>query len=251
MSIFYRILFIFIFSFTILVFCKNMILIPNGVYYPLFKFDNEVYTPVDINSFYLDMYPVTNSDFKIFLDSFPSWEKNNIKSIFADKNYLSHWDGADYNDISDCPVVNISWFAANSYCRFFGKRLPCVNEWEYVANYEYSDYSRVKYLRDILVWYAEKNLSLLSVYKMNKDYLGLYGLRNGVWEWVNDFNSVIILNPDIEGGKLEEVLYCGAAASMSVNPSDYASFMRFAFRNSLEADYTMTNLGFRCAKDYN
>jgi formylglycine-generating enzyme required for sulfatase activity len=30
---------------------------------------------------------------------------------------------------------------------------------------------------------------------------------------------------------------------------DYATFMRLAFRSSLEARYTMRTLGFRCARD--
>ena len=77
----------------------------------------------------------------------------------------------------------------------------------------------------------------------------IFGMHGIIWELVLDFNSVILLNSDSEGGGLEEVLYCGATATNAINPADYVAFMRFAFRNTLEANYTMPYLGFRCAKD--
>ncbi|MFT6733521.1 MAG: sulfatase modifying factor 1 [Polaribacter sp.] len=35
--------------------------------------------------------------------------------------------------IEDLPVTNVSWFSADAFCRAEGKRLPTVDEWEYVA----------------------------------------------------------------------------------------------------------------------
>ncbi len=70
-----------------------------------------------------------------------------------------------------------------------------------------------------------------------------------LWEWVHDFNSVILINTDAEGGGLEELLYCGATSANAIDPADYIAFLRFAFRNTLDANYTMIKLGFRCAKD--
>jgi protein SCO1/2 len=48
-------------------------------------------------------------------------------------------------------------------------------------------------------------------------------------------------------GRGDSALFCGGAGAKAVKPSDYATFMREAFRGSLEARYTVRNLGFRCA----
>jgi len=45
----------------------------------------------------------------------------------------------------------------------------------------------------------------------------------------------------------DPILWRGAASS--VDPSDYAAFMRYALRSSYSANYTLNSLGFRCAKD--
>lgn len=233
--------------------CKNMVLIPKNVYYPLFKTDIDTLPYIEVESFYLDKYPVTNSDFKKFLLDNEDWNRENIKSIFADENYLNHWFVTDFEFILDNPVTNVSWFAANEYCNFYKKRLPTLDEWESVGSA--SDKLPIgkndpNYLINVLNWYVgEKTNKLINIQDMTMNYWGIYGMIGAVWEWVEDFNSVIMLNADAEGGELEEALYCGAAATTSLDPADYAAFMRFAFRNSLQADYTMSSLGFRCAKN--
>jgi len=230
-----------------------MVLILKGEYTPLFRYGDEIYDKISVNSFYIDIYPVTNIEYAEFVKKNPQWANNNINNLFADKNYLSQWIDINFEDILFYPVVNISWFAAHAYCSFFGYRLPTIDEWEYVASS--SKKSPVgkddpKYLQDVLDWYiSSQHKTLTSIYSLNCNYWGVCGMHGFIWEWVQDFNSVILLNTDAEGGGLEEILYCGATAINSVDPTDYVAFMRFAFRNSLEASYTMSNLGFRCVKD--
>jgi sulfatase modifying factor 1 len=45
-------------------------------------------------------------------------------------------------------------------------------------------------------------------------------------------------------------LFCGSGALGASSFDDYAAFMRYAFRSSLKAHYTVPNLGFRCAQDH-
>jgi formylglycine-generating enzyme required for sulfatase activity len=47
----------------------------------------------------------------------------------------------------------------------------------------------------------------------------------------------------------DERRVCGAGALSGGDPSEYATFMRFALRSSLRADFALPNLGFRCAAD--
>lgn len=233
---------------------RDMVLIPSGKYIPLFKYGDElVDDSICVNSFLLDKYPVTNKEFKAFVKNNKKWDITNISAIFADNGYLSHWSESNFSEIMDHPVVNISWFAANEFCASIGSRLPSIDEWEYVASA--SETSAVgkddpSYLQDVLDWYINSQArKLFDVKHMQKNYWGIYGLHGIIWELVQDFNSVILLNTDAEGGGLEEVLYCGATATNAIDPADYVAFMRFAFRSSLEANYTMSLLGFRCAKN--
>jgi formylglycine-generating enzyme required for sulfatase activity len=69
------------------------------------------------------------------------------------------------------------------------------------------------------------------------------------WEWVLDFNSIFITGKSRNGGGTNTQLYCPAGSATASNTENYAAFMRFAFRGSLEGDYTVKNLGLRCAKD--
>lgn len=230
----------------------EMIFINEGKYKPLFKSETYKEEYVMVNSFFLDKYPVTNEMFKNFVLKNEQWSEKNIKKIFADKNYLSHWKEINFESIKNFPVINVSWFAADAYCSYIGGRLPTIDEWEYVASSSENDpigKNDPNFLQNILDWYLNsQNKNIINVEYMNKNYWGIYGMHGIIWEWVYDFNSVIILNTDAEGGGLEEALYCGATSINSIDPSDYVTFMRFAFRNSLEANYTMSYLGFRCAK---
>lgn len=231
---------------------NDMVPISSGEYIPLFKYGN-VSEKVYVKSFMINKYPITNFEFQKFILDKPKWNDVNINFVFADKNYLSQFKDTDVKLIYDYPVVYVSWFVADAYCSYVGARLPTIDEWEYVSSagvVTLDGRNEVGYFQNILNWYIASQVNgLVKVYNMQKNYWGVYGLHGAVWEWVSDFNSVILLNTDAEGGGLEEVLYCGATATNSVNPIDYVAFMRFAFRNTLEANYTSSNLGFRCVVD--
>lgn len=70
-----------------------------------------------------------------------------------------------------------------------------------------------------------------------------------IWEWVSDFNGVITEEEDKNMGTGINSFFCAAGSLNTVNKEDYASFMRYAFRESLKASYTVGSLGFRCAMD--
>ena len=70
-----------------------------------------------------------------------------------------------------------------------------------------------------------------------------------VWEWTDDFNSIMTTSDSRTAEFDDKGLFCASAATSTTDVLNYASFMRYAFRSSLKANYTVGNLGFRCAKD--
>ena len=70
-----------------------------------------------------------------------------------------------------------------------------------------------------------------------------------IWEWVYDFNSIIMTGDSRSNSAINRDLFCASAGIGAVDKENYAAYMRYAFRGSLQAKYTVNNLGFRCAMD--
>lgn len=233
----------------------GMVFIAGGEYLPFYRVNDKTKSQsVSVNGFFLDVHQVTNSDFKKFVSSKMRWRKSQIPKIFTDSGYLQNWSGdLDFDaDILNSPVTNVSWFAAKSYCAFLGKRLPTMDEWEFaaLASETKSDATKEKdFHKRILNWYGKPNSKKSSaVGSVYKNYYGVHDMHGLVWEWVADFNSVMMTGESRGDKSIEKKLYCAGGAIGTADPNDYAAFMRYAFRASLNARYTVDNLGFRCAK---
>lgn len=228
---------------------ETMAFIEGGSYVPLYRND-ENNTKETVGDFYMDKSAVTNSAFSLFLEQFPQWKKENIKSVFAESNYLSHWE----NEFeADAPVTNVSWFVAKKYCESQQKRLPTLAEWEYVALADQNQKdarSEPSHNQYILDWYespkARSPKKVKSTFKNKWNVFDIHGL---IWEWTYDFNSVLISGESRKDVKTDRNLFCGSGSVDANDLMNYAAFIRYAFRGSIKANYCIQNLGFRCVKD--
>lgn len=231
----------------------QMVAIKKGAYVPLYGTTDK--KPVEVKAFSMDVFPVTNAQFVAFLKKYPQYSRSNIKGLFAEKSYLSQWKSDfDYGatNLPNAPVTNVSWFVAKKYCECQGKRLPTMDEWEYVAM---ADEKRIdartkeEFNKYILSWYEKPKTYTNPVGQTFKNYWGVYDMHGLVWEWTSDFNSIFLSGESRKDKDTDKNLFCGSG---SINASDlmnYAAFMRYGFRASLKANYASRNLGFRCAKD--
>jgi len=237
---------------------EDMANVTAGEYRPLFlSTDSPV---VNVSSFRIDKAPVTNREFQNFVEKNPKWQRNAVPSLFAEQTYLSHWVDTDSKSAPnptdfEKPVIYVSWYAAQSYCQAQQKRLPTVAEWEYVAQASFiqKDGSQEKgYNQKILDWYAKASKQTPSdVGKDEPNFWGVHNMHGLIWEWTEDFNSNLISGESRDDSSVNKELYCASGSAGAVNPSDYAAFMRYGFRSSLNAKFTLGSLGFRCAQDGN
>lgn len=231
---------------------SKMVRITGGEYIPLYGRDS---MKVSIDDFLMDVYPVTNKEYLDYVIKNPKWQRSKTIKLFVDASYLREWKTdslLNENHKLNSPITNISWFAAKSYCESQGKRLPTVDEWEYVAmaNKTMPDARSLKnYNEFILSWYEKPKTFNQTIGSTFKNYWQVYDLHGLVWEWTSDFNSVLITGESRKDVDKDSNLFCGSAAVNATDLMNYAAFMRYAIRGSLKAKYTMKNLGFRCVKD--
>jgi formylglycine-generating enzyme len=76
---------------------------------------------VTVDSVWIDKFPVTNEDYKQFVDA-------------TGHRKPPHWTRGTYPaEHGNHPVTNVSYVDANAYAAWVGKRLPTEAEWEKVA----------------------------------------------------------------------------------------------------------------------
>lgn len=81
----------------------------------------------EVATFFMDIHPVTNAQFKDFLDA-TSYQPNDQES------FLKHWEnGMIKTGDENKPVIYVSYEDAQAYASWAGKRLPTELEWQYAA----------------------------------------------------------------------------------------------------------------------
>lgn len=222
--------------------------VPKGSYTPLYGTKNK--EPANVEAFEIQETPVTQAQFLEFVRSNPQWRRSKVKKLFSDKTYLGRWS----SDLTlgpqappQTPVTQVSWFAANAYCRALDARLPTVLEWEYAASQPIDGHEIRKVILD---WYSIPTPKVLPPVSSGlRNRLGIACMHGLIWEWTLDFSSTLITGESRGSDSLDKDLFCGSGSSGSADSADYAAFIRFGMRNSLKANYTVANLGFRCARD--
>ncbi|HUM16901.1 MAG TPA: formylglycine-generating enzyme family protein [Thermoanaerobaculaceae bacterium] len=238
----------------------NMALVPAGQQQPFFVTRGSTGSPaaeadrgpaIEVPAFLMDRVPVTRRHFAEFVRARAEWRRSQVPSTLADSHYLEDWASdldAGNSVPADAPVTRVSWFAASAYCRWKGRELPTVDQWERAAAGAGKDTPATR--EKILQWYSRPGSDpLRAVGQDVPNAYGLHDLHGLIWEWTLDFNSTLVSTETRDPGAKDDPLFCGSGSQGAVDPNDYATFMRYALRNSLRASYTTGTLGFRCAQD--
>ena len=211
--------------------------------------------PLAVAAFSMRTTPVTQGDYLRFVLAHPAWQRGRIAKTFSDAGYLQDWrTPVTLVDTAapQRPVTHVSWFAAQAYCEDAeAARLPTWAEWEYVAA---ADATRADarsdpaWLAHILGWYARPADTALPAVGGAPNLYGVRDVHGLIWEWVDDFNALLV-NPDSRSGAdADKLKFCGAGAIDLKDKQNYAVLMRIALLSSLNASDSTGSLGFRCVR---
>lgn len=210
---------------------------------------------VAVAPFRLRATPVTNEEFLAFVTSHPEWRRDRTPSVFAEPRYLSQWQSASAlgsDALPAQPVTQVSWFAAQAFCESEGASLPTWYEWEFAAA---ADAARTDARKDpawraqILSWYSRPSTTPLPSAGGAANAYGIRDLHGLVWEWVGDFNALLVASDSRDQNDPDRLKFCGAGALNLRDRENYAVLMRVAMLSALKGADTTANLGFRCARD--
>ncbi|MBS1489237.1 MAG: SUMF1/EgtB/PvdO family nonheme iron enzyme [Bacteroidetes bacterium] len=156
----------------------------------------------EMQSFYMDPFPVTNEEFQKFLTS-SGYQPGDTT------NFLKHWKNhAPVKDEKNFPVVYVSYEDARAYANWSGKRLPTEMEWQYAAQTAslnewpwkqtkpvtrketvVTETLKVTELQGIASEHCnlgDGKLYPVGKYKAGVNPYGLYDLTGCVWQLTND-----------------------------------------------------------------
>ncbi len=154
------------------------------------KSDETLHT-VTLNNFAISRTEITNSQYCKFLNQKGNQfeEGETWLDINATDCQIEKSNGKFYpkNGKEDYPVIEVTWYGANAYCKWAGGRLPTEAEFEFASkggdNYKYSGSNSISNV----AWYNGNSNSSQEVGQKQANAFGLYDMTGNVKEWCSDY----------------------------------------------------------------
>ena len=208
---------------------------------PFLYGDDRVRETID-HDYWIDQYPVTNEKYRVFIlaDGYRNqayWSEEGWK--WKTENNIAgpgFWNDATWNQANH-PVVGVSYYEAEAYAKWVGKRLPTEREWEKAARgedgrkYSWGDEFDQKKCNSEEA--AIGHTTPVTQYPKEVSPYGCYDMAGNVWEWCADL---------FDGMGGQRVLRGG---SWNNNPET----LRGSARTRGDAGNRRNNIGFRLAQD--
>ena len=220
---------------------ENMVLIPAGMFLMGSDSTNSDEAPMQSlyqPPFYIDRHEVTNADYKDFIET-------------TDHPAPTHWPDRMFPSGEDnYPIVGISWYDAQAYAQWRGKRLPTEVEWEKAAR---GDDGRIYPWGDEFIpdWVNTKGdgdaytmTAPVGSFPKGVSPYGLFDMSGNAWEWTGDWFDRYPGNTSDNPAYGEQ--YRVIRGGSWIN---YDGNIRTFNRGTFYPSDTSLLLGFRCAFD--
>ena len=234
----------------------EMIVIPGGTFYRGSNDGNRDEMPrhqIDLNSFAIDIHPVTNEQFVRFLEVMGGEKDCNHNDIVRLRESRIKRSGGKLSIESGYakhPVVGVTWYGAIAYARWMGKRLPFETEWEIASRggSENALYPTGGDIEKTQANFFSSDTTAVMSYPPNA--FNLYDIPGNVYEWCADwygynYYEMSIQEPDNPQGPLQgvyRVLRGGCWKSLKED-------LRCSRRHRNNPGTVNGTYGFRCAAD--
>ncbi|MBI4552620.1 MAG: SUMF1/EgtB/PvdO family nonheme iron enzyme [Candidatus Latescibacteria bacterium] len=220
---------------------KDMVYVPAGPFWmggDSTNADERPFHQVSTEAFYVDRYEVTNAQYKRFLEA-------------TGHTPPRHWLNGEYPPgEARYPVVGVSWYDADAYAKWAGKRLPSEAEWEKAARgtdgrlYPWGDEFRPERLNVGGNEDSYETTSPVGSFPEGVSPYGVLDMGGNVWEWTTDWYGPYPgnLTPNPAYGEQYRVIRGGSWMNYDLNT-------RASNRGKYYPSDTSLLLGFRCARE--
>jgi iron(II)-dependent oxidoreductase len=199
---------------------------------------------LEMKPFWIDRFPVTNAEFKKFIDATHYHPKDDL-------NFLRDWHDGTFPEIAaQSPVTWVSLEDARAYAAWAGKRLPHEWEWQYAA--QGSD-------GRVYPWGNEWNAAAVptpdkartmrwpdsvTAHQAGASPFGVMDLVGNVWQWTDEY-----IDDHTRGGILRGGSYYQPQGSMWYFPQAYRLDEHGKLLLMAPSKDRAATLGFRCVRD--
>ena len=212
---------------------------------------------IALPTYFIDKTEVTNEMFEKFIlaggyEAKEYWTEAGWS--FIKENNIIHHKGLSQGAFNepDRPVTGISWYEADAFCRWAGKRLPTAEEWEKAARgtdgriYPWGD--RMDFSR--LAYRASNGHRTVPVgsFPAGASPYGVLDMAGNVWEWTTsayegvDYKYTILDSQKAE--KRAELMVIKGGAWGSNRNQFQCGYQYYEQKKA-----TQFNIGFRCVSD--
>jgi formylglycine-generating enzyme required for sulfatase activity len=199
---------------------------------------------MELKPYYIDKYPVTNAEFKAFLDATHYRPKDDL-------NFLKDWkNGAIPAGWENKPVTWVSIEDARAYAKWAGKRLPHEWEWQFAAQgaedrvYPWGNTWDAKAVPEPDPGRTMRGPDNVDAHPAGASPSGVMDMVGNVWQWTDEY-----VDDHTRGGILRGGSYYQPQGSIWYFPQAYRNDTHGKLLMMAPSYDRSGALGFRCVTD--